>query len=113
MSAPAKSVRFPPALLALIAAECDRTGKSFSDVVIDACADQLAEHRPEPATRAPEPAPKITRARAALAQAEARTGAAKPRLDTSAVPVYDGKKRPAYQKGQAGQGKAGRGGRGR
>lgn len=119
MTDAAKSIRFPAAVLALINAECDRTGKALSTVVIDACLAQLGGGEAAPSPTSPRrsaavvAAPKADRAKAALASAEARQGVPRARLDTSMVAVYDGKKRPAYPKGQAGQGKAGSKGRGR
>lgn len=104
--------RAKPPLVAAIDAAAERNGISRSEEMLNTLEDHYLGHAPEqrPAERAPAAAsaPKIDRARAALAQAETRQGV-KARLDTSMVPVHDGSKRPAYQRGQAGQGKAGKG----
>jgi len=101
-------IRIPPALLALIDDKVARDKSNRSAVIIDALAGVFMGHdsepeRPAPKVRAPKPQVPAD-PRAALAQAESRVGVQPARvaalLNTSMVPVYDGSKRPAYQKGQ-------------
>lgn len=78
-----------------------------------------AERPPEPSPSIarrvrpePRPLPAVVRA-SALKPAPQRGAEASgvrvvAKLDTSMVPVHDGRKRPAYQKGQAAKGKGGR-----
>lgn len=123
MAAQQVNMRIRADVLAQIDAAAAEAGASRTDIIMDAILAYLSGHEPEaaPAPRSPTPtsprrsattvAPKVDRARTALVAAEARQGVAPtraaPRLDTSMVAVHDGSKRPAYQKGQAGQGKAG------
>lgn len=118
MAAPIVNLRVPAALLALIDAKATAAGSSRSAVILDILADALMGGEPEPARAAPKvkraakppakpmaapTADKVTAAREALAKAEARTGAPRAKLDTSAVPVFGGGKRAAYQKRPAGK----------
>lgn len=131
MASPQVTLRIPPALLALIDAECDRRGISRTDVILDALADQLGKVQPEPAPRSPQPrtpppgakvasvpkpaAPeRVQAAKVALAKAEenalplaepkGRGGAA---MEAAGVMQWDpSAKRPQYQKGLGAQGKA-------
>lgn len=100
-------VRIPDAMLAAIDRKVAEDQGTRTDVIIDAVQAYLLDFKREPAPATA--APKAERAKAALASAEARQGVSKARLDTSSVPVFGGGKRPAYQRGQAGQGKAGKG----
>lgn len=135
MSENPKSVRFSKGALALIAAEMDRTGQAFGAVVESCVVAQLGGFQEEAAAAPQKPAPKsggaqaqaprkpaaeapagvakLAKAREALAEAEARTGAGgKGRMavamERAGVMVWNGEKRPTYQKGQAGRGKRAR-----
>lgn len=134
MASPTVTIRVPPALLALVDAEAERTGGSRSDVILAALQAQLGGFQAEtpaapqkpapksggaqaqaprkPAAEAPAGVAKLATARAALAEAEARTGAGKGRMavamERAGVMVWNGEKRPTYQKGQAGRGKRAR-----
>lgn len=114
MAAPIVNMRVPPALLALIEAKASRLNMSRTEVILDVLHEAFAgfADEAEPAPRKapkpkaapksiqrPAPADKPGAARAALQNAESRTGAMPARLDTSMVAVHDGRKRPAYQRG--------------
>lgn len=123
MATKGKSIRFPQAAETLIEAEAERTGKPFSQVVIDAVMRDLGGHggesapAPRPAPRPPlhaatraAPVSRVDAAKAALAEAEARAaglGRGGRAMEAAGVMVYDpSQKRPQYQKGTGGAGKA-------
>lgn len=66
---PAKSIRFPDALAALIQAEAERSRRTFSEVCIDVLGEAMDAKAP-PA----KGAPRTAKAKEALQVAEAREG---------------------------------------
>ncbi len=116
MASPTVTVRVPSALLALIDAECDRTGRDRSGVILGAVESQLGDRAQDaPAPRSP---PRRAAAQEAAAQATAKTGVevtagisrARAAMDAAGTVEWDpNAKRTPYQKGSAGAGK----GRGR
>jgi hypothetical protein len=79
MASPIVQFRCPPALLALIDAEAERTGRTRSDVVladVEAARAGFAEEAHPGAPVYPTPTPKAERARAAARVAQAKTGVA-------------------------------------
>lgn len=126
MATPGIGLRLPAPLLAVVKASAEKNERTLSAEIIDALAEWYlgADSPPTPAKAPPRPSrpPIPSDPRAALAQAEARTGA-RPvghmngdddgvRSVIDRVQTFSGGKRPAYQKGQAGapgHGKAKRG----
>lgn len=134
MATPQVNMRWPAAVQARVKAQAERRGLTFTEYTLEAVEALLeADESPTPAPlQRPAPAPKApprgmtpeprtrpdkaTAAREALAQAEARTGTKPARMAGEGVNMGEamaragltqfGGKRPAYQKGQAGQGKA-------
>lgn len=102
MAAAKLEVRAGEVLLAAIDAAAQRNGVTRSAEVLATLAERYLGHEAEPPRAKAAPtrkAPVAADPRQALAQAEARAGVRPAHLDTSMVPVHDGGKRPAYQKG--------------